>query len=242
MVLDYRLDSGANQVRLRSADGIESDVDARSRLPKSATETAQWESRGGTASLLSERNGQAGVICAEAVRIAQDICHAVQRDPESARVAALQLVTLLTPSTAAGKANARGGLAPWQMRKIDQYLRVHLTRSVRVDELANQVPMSVSYFHRAFKETYGDPPHEYIIRLRVELAQKLMLTSADSLTQIALACGFANHAHLSKSFRRLVGEPPSAWRRRNLSDAQPWTGSQSLENCEPLSSSGEWRV
>ena len=60
----------------------------------------------------------------------------------------------------------------------------------------------------------------YIVRLRLELAQRLMLTTEDSLSQIALACGLADQAHLSKLFGRLVGETPSAWRRRNLSDAQ----------------------
>jgi AraC family transcriptional regulator len=50
-----------------------------------------------------------------------------------------------------------------------------------------------------------------------------MLTTEDPLSQIALACGMADQAHLSKLFRRGVGETPSAWRRRSLTDAEPDT-------------------
>src|SRR5262249_13957861 len=96
----------------------------------------------------------------------------------------------------------------------------HLARAMHLEELADQVSLSVSYFCRAFKETFGDTPHEYIIGLRLERAQQLMLSTADSLSQIALACGFADQAHFCKIFRRGMGETPSAWRRRNVSDPQ----------------------
>jgi AraC family transcriptional regulator len=52
------------------------------------------------------------------------------------------------------------------------------------------------------------------------LAQRLMLTTQEPLSQIALACGMADQAHLSKLFRRGVGETPGAWRRRSLTDTQ----------------------
>jgi AraC family transcriptional regulator len=155
---------------------------------------------------------------AAAVRILDDICGAVERNPEDARAAALRLVTLLTLPAEAESAGARGGLAPWETRKVDRYLREHLEHPMRVDELAEQVPLSVSHFHRAFKEAFGRTPHAHIIRLRLELAQKLMLTTEMPLSEIALACGLADQAHLSKLFRRGVGAAPNAWRRRNLTD------------------------
>ncbi len=114
----------------------------------------------------------------------------------------------------------RGGLAPWQKRKVDRYLREHLERWVRVDKLAEEVSLSVSHFGRAFKESFGDTPHTYIIRLRLELAQKLMLTTDLPLSLIAPACGFADQAHLSRHFRRRLAETPSVWRRRNLTENQ----------------------
>jgi AraC family transcriptional regulator len=154
-----------------------------------------------------------------AATILADVRRAVEMNrPEGARAAALRLVSLLDLSSKAEP--ARGGLAPWQQRKIDRYLRDHLERPVLVNELANQIPLSVSHFCRAFKETFGDTPHAYLMRLRLELAQKTMLATDEPLSQIALASGFADQAHLSKLFRRIVGETPSAWRRRNLDEEQ----------------------
>ena len=144
----------------------------------------------------------------------------MERDPQRAYAAAVRLATLLALPAAVGASGARGGLAPWQMRKIDRYLRAHLEDPLRVEELAVQLPLSVSYFCRAFKQSFGATPHAHVMRLRLELAQRLMLTTAEPLSQVALACGLADQAHLSKLFRRALGETPSAWRRRNLTDAQ----------------------
>jgi AraC-like DNA-binding protein len=153
--------------------------------------------------------------------LVDDVRRAMERNPAAARAAALQLVTFLTPPPAGAEATgARGGLAPWQKRKVDRYLREHLDRPLRLNEVAEQVTLSVSYFCRAFKESFGTTPHMHMIRLRLELAQHLMLTTDDPLSQIALACGLADQAHLSKLFRNVMGETPSAWRRRNLTVAQ----------------------
>jgi AraC family transcriptional regulator len=116
--------------------------------------------------------------------------------------------------------HATGGLAPWQARKVDRYLREHLEHPVRSDELAELVDLSASYFPRAFTRTFGLTPHSYLTQLRLELAQNLMLYTHAPLSQIALAIGLADQSHLCKLFRRGVGETPGAWRRRNLSDAQ----------------------
>jgi AraC family transcriptional regulator len=149
-----------------------------------------------------------------------DVRRAMERNPGATRAAVSQLVTFLTPSDTVEKPSARGGLAPWQKRKVDRYLRENLDRTVRLNAVAEQVALSVSYFSRAFKESFGTTPHMHILQLRLELAQKLMLTTEEPLSQIALACGLADQAHLSKLFRRLVGETPNAWRRRHLTDAQ----------------------
>jgi AraC family transcriptional regulator len=157
---------------------------------------------------------------ASAEELLDNVRWAIQRSPETAHAAVLQLMTFLTPPAAVEPTGARGGLAPWQKRKADRYLREHLDQPVRLNAVAEHVALSVSHFSRAFKESFGTTPHQHIVRLRVELAQHLMLTTEDPLSQIAIACGLADQAHLSKLFRRLVGETPNAWRRRNLSDAQ----------------------
>ena len=151
----------------------------------------------------------------------EDVRRGLVRDPAAARAAAVRLVTLLTLSgTAEG---SRGGLAPWQKRRVDRHLRRSLDRPLRLEELADQAALSVSHFARAFKDSFGTTPHSYITGLRLQRAQRLMLTTSDPLSQIALACGLTNQAHLSKLFRRWLGETPSAWRRRNLTAAGPVT-------------------
>ena len=159
-------------------------------------------------------------ISSEVARILDNIRRAVMRDPEEARPAALRLVTLLASPENAERPNARGGLAPWQKRKIDSYVRGNLNRPLQSNELAGQLSLSVSHFTRAFGETFGEPPHTYIVHLRLEKAKKLMLSTADALSQIAFACGFADQSHFSKTFRHGIGESPNAWRRRNLTEAQ----------------------
>ena len=164
-------------------------------------------------------------ISSEVTRILDDIRRAVLRNPEEARPAALRLVTLLgSPENGqrpnGESPNARGGLAPWQKRKIDRYVRGNLDRPLKGDDLAEQLSLSAGHFNRAFKETFGESPHAYIVGLRLEMAQEMMLSTADPLSQIAYACGFADQSHFTKVFRRVMGQPPNAWRRHNLTEGQ----------------------
>ncbi len=178
------------------------------------------DARFAPSSSASQAEGGRYAVLAAAAASLEDVRLAMERNqPEGAREAALRLVSLLTWPNKAESASARGGLAPWQQRKIDQYMRAHLQRRIPVDELADQISVSESHFRRGFKATFGDLPHAYLIRLRLELAQELMLTSDDPLCQIALASGFADQAHLCKNFRRAVGDTPSAWRRRHFNSS-----------------------
>jgi transcriptional regulator GlxA family with amidase domain len=113
---------------------------------------------------------------------------------------------------------ARGGLAPWQVRKVTSYIDANLDQTIRNDDLAAIVRLNASHFGRAFRNSFGEPPHEYVIRRRVERAQGLMLSTRASLSSIALDCGLADQAHLSRLFRRVVGETPRAWRRARLGE------------------------
>jgi AraC family transcriptional regulator len=114
----------------------------------------------------------------------------------------------------------RARLAPWQKSKVERYLEEHADRPLRTGELAKQVSLSVGHFHHAFKEAFGETPHVYVTRLRLELAQRLMLTTDDPLSQIAVACGMADQSQFTKVFGRNMGEPPGAWRRRTRAQAQ----------------------
>ena len=111
---------------------------------------------------------------------------------------------------------ARGGLAPWQVRRVTQFIEENLASTIRLHDLAHIARLSHSHFCRAFKESIGHPAHAYVMRRRVQRAQGLMLSTADSLSQIAAQCGMADQAHFCKLFRRLVGESPNAWRRARI--------------------------
>lgn len=109
----------------------------------------------------------------------------------------------------------RGGLAPWQARRVTAHVAARLETKLSVAELARIARLSSYYFSRAFKVSFGRSPHAYIRRQRIGRAQVLMLTSTDSLAQIAVACGLSDQAHLSRLFHQVVGHTPSAWRRQH---------------------------
>lgn len=156
-------------------------------------------------------------ISLEAAGIIDEVLRSIKWDPKGARAAARRLVTLLTRRVEPDLGYARGGLAPWQKRKVERYLKDNLDRPIRVEELAKLVSLSTGHFCRVYKGAFGWTPHAHIIQLRVELSQRLMLSTEEPLSQIALACGMADQSHLSKHFQRGVGESPSAWRRRRVS-------------------------
>jgi AraC-like DNA-binding protein len=82
-----------------------------------------------------------------------------------------------------------------------------------VRELARLLGLSASHFCRAFKCTLGVSPRDYVLRRRIELAQGLMLTTSDPLSSIAVTCGMSDQSHFTRSFHRIVGVTPYAWRR-----------------------------
>lgn len=106
-----------------------------------------------------------------------------------------------------------GGLAPWQINRLKAYIEDRISHPISLDELAQIAKLSTSYFSAAFKTTFGISPHNYVVERRVEFAKYRMLNSDAPLCEIALDCGLADQAHLSRIFRRVTGTTPSAWRR-----------------------------
>jgi AraC-like DNA-binding protein len=111
------------------------------------------------------------------------------------------------------RVRSRGGLAPWQARRLKAHIENHLSTPMTASDLADVVNLSRSYFCRAFKTSFGKAPHAYLITRRTIRAQEMMLMTDESLSKIAVACGLVDQAHLSKLFRRTVGSTPHAWRR-----------------------------
>ena len=122
----------------------------------------------------------------------------------------------------------KGGLAPWQIRKVTAYIESNLDRSLRSSELAKLLHLSPGYFSRTFRNTFGCAPLQYVTRRRMECAQGLMLSTNKPLAQIALECGLSDQPHFSRLFRRFVGESPREWRRARMNAGRKDVGANAL--------------
>lgn len=105
-----------------------------------------------------------------------------------------------------------GGFAAWQSRRLAAHVDANLSGKIVIKDLAASLNISVGHFCRTFKRTFGMSAGIWIRHRRIELAQGLMLTTSASLSEIALSCGMSDQSHFTRSFRRIVGEAPSAWR------------------------------
>ncbi|MDA9405249.1 hypothetical protein XH98_18040 [Bradyrhizobium sp. CCBAU 51745] len=108
----------------------------------------------------------------------------------------------------------RGGLAPWQERRAIEVLDANLDGGVSPTSLAQECGLSASHFARAFRQATGMAPHQWLLQRRVETAKQAMRNTNSSLTDIALACGFADQSHFTRVFSKIVGVSPGAWRRQ----------------------------
>ncbi|NKB16120.1 MAG: helix-turn-helix transcriptional regulator [Sphingomonadales bacterium] len=107
----------------------------------------------------------------------------------------------------------KGGLTGWQERRATEYLSANLGSEGSLKEIAAQCGLSTSHFCKAFKETMGIPPHQWLIRRRIEVAKVFLKAPSLSLAEVALECGFADQSHFTRVFTRIVGMGPGAWRR-----------------------------
>jgi AraC family transcriptional regulator len=107
----------------------------------------------------------------------------------------------------------RGSLAVWQQRLVASYIEEHLAEPIPLDALAKLVHLSSYYFCRAFKQSFGIPPHRYHISRRIERAKALLAEPARSVTEIALELGFSETSSFSAAFRHMTGITPTEYRR-----------------------------
>ena len=121
------------------------------------------------------------------------------------------------PQAGDGVPGARRRILAWQARKVREYIDGHIPNSILVADLCALVGLSEAHFARCFKQTFETSPHAFVVRRRVELAAGYMLQTEAPLSDIALRCGFADQAHLSKRFREATGVTPAAWRRSTKS-------------------------
>jgi AraC family transcriptional regulator len=120
----------------------------------------------------------------------------------------------------------RGGLAPWQERRARDILSNNLNGELTLAQVARECGLSVSHFTRAFRQSLGVAPHQWLLRLRVDRAKERLLISDASLADVAVECGFADQSHFTRVFTKQIGASPGQWRRRFASGPIPDAGAK----------------
>lgn len=108
---------------------------------------------------------------------------------------------------------AKGGLAAWQQRAVTAYIEEHLAEPISLATLARLVRLSPYYFCRAFKRSFGLPPHRYHRDRRIERAKLLLAQPTPSVTDIGLTVGYGETSSFTAAFHRTTGITPTAYRR-----------------------------
>jgi AraC family transcriptional regulator len=116
-------------------------------------------------------------------------------------------------NVAVGPLSTRGGLAPWQFRRACDFIAANLDGDPSIADIAAECGLSSSYFAKAFKQATGAPPHAWLSMKRIERAKQLLRATKLELAEIALACGFVDQSHFSRTFLRSEGCSPGRWRR-----------------------------
>jgi transcriptional regulator GlxA family with amidase domain len=107
---------------------------------------------------------------------------------------------------------AQGGLSPGAMRRVREFVEVHLAESIDLSMLAGVAGLSVHHFARQFKQSAGVTPHVYLTQKRVERAQEMLVQTDLPLAEIAFAVGFFDQGHLARHFRHMLGTTPREFR------------------------------
>src|SRR5262249_1198951 len=98
-------------------------------------------------------------------------------------------------------------------KKLAQYIEEHLADEISLSSLAQLVRLSPFHFSRAFKESFGMPPHRYLTRQRIERAKGLLAARNLSVTEIGLDVGFSGTSSFTPTFRKAPGKTPPESRR-----------------------------
>src|ERR1700704_629679 len=140
-------------------------------------------------------------------------------DPGSRQYAeALSLVLIhelirLEQTTSALARRLRGGLPAWQQKRVVEFIQEHLAQEISLNALAELVDLSLYHFARAFKQSFGTPPHHYHMARRMDRARSLLQRPALSVTEIGMQLGFRETSSFTRAFRKLTGLTPTEYRR-----------------------------
>jgi transcriptional regulator GlxA family with amidase domain len=107
----------------------------------------------------------------------------------------------------------RGGLAPWQVRRVAEVIRENLDGNIHLCDLARECGLSVSHFTRTFRKSFGMSPYRWLLERRIDRSKELLVTSDLPIADIAVRSGFSDQTAFTRAFGRIVGDSPGRWRR-----------------------------
>jgi AraC family transcriptional regulator len=140
-------------------------------------------------------------------------------DPSSRRyVEALSIVLVhelirLEQTTSGTATPLRGGLPARQQKRLAEFIDEHLAEEISLATLAGLVDLSLYHFARAFRQSFGMPPHRYHMSRRMDRARSLLRRSAFTVTQIGSQIGFRETSSFTRAYRKFSGVTPSQYRR-----------------------------
>ena len=143
----------------------------------------------------------------------------IDGDREAAKaslVTASSIIQSEIERRSSGNSTRPGALASWQIARVQAFIDENLHRSIVARDLSAVARRSPAHFSRSFKKAFGEPPHAYVVRRRLERACQFMVATSESLSEIALNVGLSDQAHLCRLFRRAFGQSPSTWRRERM--------------------------
>ena len=121
----------------------------------------------------------------------------------------------LEPAKAPAARPVRGGLPAWQQKRVAEFIEEHLAEDISLSVLAELVDLSRYHFARAFRQSFGAPPHRYHMARRIDLARRLLRMPALSVTEISIRIGFREASSFTRAFRHFTGRTPTEHRRQN---------------------------
>lgn len=129
-----------------------------------------------------------------------------------ARVFVVKLLRSYGVALEAARAFGSGFTATHYKRVLD-FLAHNFGNSVSVEDIARQAGMSAAHFSRLFKETIGETPYQFLTNFRIERSCEMLADREMPMIDIALACGFSDQPHFSRTFTRLMGKSPASYRK-----------------------------
>jgi AraC family transcriptional regulator len=102
----------------------------------------------------------------------------------------------------------------WQQKRVAEFIDQHLAEDISLAALAESVDLSVYHFARAFRQSFGAPPHRYHMARRMDRARSLLQKPALSVTRIGIQIGFRETSSFTRAFRKFTGFTPTEYRHQ----------------------------